>query len=83
MELTNMKNIGPEIKKKLNSIGINSAEELSNIGSKEAFSQLKTAYPEICLVHLYSLHGAINDVDFNMLPPDVKADLKAFNDGLN
>ena len=82
MELTEMKNIGTEMKKKLNTIGINNAEELCKIGSKEAFFRLKTAYPEICAVYLYTLQGAIDNTDFNMLPQDVKSDLKAFSDSL-
>ena len=77
-----MKNIGSEMKKKLNSVGINDAEELTNIGSKEAFSRLKATYPEICLVHLYTLQGAIDNLDFNLLPPEIKEDLKAFSDNL-
>ena len=77
-----MKNIGAEMEKKLASIGINSAEELSRVGSKEAFVRLKLAYPKVCLVHLYTLHGAINNLDFHMLPEDTKKDLKAFSDGL-
>jgi len=82
MELTEMKNIGTAMKKKLNTIGINSTEELCKIGSKEAFFRLKMAYPEVCLVHLYTLQGAIDNTDFNMLSQDVKSELKAFSDSL-
>ena len=82
MELSTMKNIGTEMKKKLNSIGINNAEELSSVGSKEAFFRLKAAYPDVCLVHLYTLQGAIDNLNFNMLPQDTKEDLKAFSDSL-
>ena len=78
MELTALKNIGAEMKKKLNTIGVNSAEELLRMGSKEAFVRLKAAYPKVCLVHLYELQGAIDGTDFNRLPQNVKAELKAF-----
>ena len=57
MELTAMKNIGAEMKKKLSVIDIHSAKDLFEMGSKEAFFRLKTAYPEVCLVHLYTLQG--------------------------
>ena len=77
-----MKNIGTEMEKKLKFIGINSAEELASVGSNEAFFRLKFAYPNVCLVHLYSLQGAIDSVDFNMLTSDTKKDLKAFSDSL-
>ena len=64
MELTTLRNIGTEMKRKLNTIGINSTEELIEMGSKKAFLRLKAEYPRICLVHLYSLQGAIDNIDF-------------------
>ncbi len=79
-ELTTLKNIGKEIERKLKSIGINSAEELKKIGSKDTWFRLKLKYPEICLVHLYTLEGAITDTEYNQLSEETKKDLKAFTD---
>ena len=79
-ELTSMCNIGKEMEKKLNSVGICSAEELIQIGSKEAYLKLKTQFPNVCLVHLYTLQGAIDHVEYNRLPDEVKRDLKEFSD---
>ncbi len=79
-ELTAMKNIGTEMARKLRSVNINSAEDLTALGSKEAFSRLKTRYPDICLVFLYVLQGAIDNTDYNLLSKEIKADLKKFND---
>lgn len=81
-ELTSMQNIGKEIEKKLKSVGISTAEELKQIGSREAFLRLKQRYPNVCLVHLYTLQGAIDDTEYNRLPEDVRNDLKAFTDEL-
>ncbi len=81
-ELTSLKNIGKEMERKLKTVGINSAEELKEIGSEEAFFKLKLRYPEICLVHLYALQGAIDDVEFNELPEEIKRKLKNFSDKL-
>ncbi len=53
---------------------------MKKIGSKEAFFQLKTRFPEVCLVHLYTLEGAITDTDFNKLSEETKKDLKEFSD---
>lgn len=78
-ELTTLKNIGAEMSKKLQSVGINSAEELKSVGSKEAFVRLKLRYPELCLVFLYVLQGAIENIDYNKLSEDKKAELKEFN----
>ncbi len=79
-ELSSLKNIGKEIERKLKTIGINSAEELKEIGSKDAWLRLKLKYPEICLVHLYTLEGAINDIEYNQLSEEKRKDLKAFID---
>lgn len=79
-ELTSMKNIGKELERKLKIIGINSAEDLKKFGSKETFFQLKQRFPEVCLVHLYTLEGAITDTDFNKLSEETKKDLKEFSD---
>lgn len=79
-ELSSLKNIGKEIERKLKTIGINSTEELKEIGSKDAWFRLKLKYPEICLVHLYTLEGAISDKEYNQLSEEKKKDLKVFTD---
>jgi len=80
-ELTSLMNIGKEMERKLKSVGISTAEELEEIGSKEAFVKLKMLYPSICTVFLYTLEGAIHNIEFNRLPEDVKKDLKDFSKG--
>ncbi len=81
-DLTTMPNIGKEMESKLKSVEIYTAEELMEIGSKEAFFRLKTKYPQVCLVHLYTLEGAIQNVEFNCLSEETKANLKEFSDSL-
>ena len=81
-ELTNMMNIGKEMAKKLKTVGIASAEKLIQTGSKQAFLQLKQEYPNVCLVHLYTLEGAITNVEFNCLSEEKKKELKEFSDFL-
>ena len=81
-QLTELMNIGREMESKLKSVEIDTAEKLIATGSKEAFFRLKTKYPQVCLVHLYTLEGAIRGVEFNCLSEDTKAELKAFNDSL-
>ncbi|WP_297988324.1 TfoX/Sxy family DNA transformation protein [uncultured Oscillibacter sp.] len=81
-ELETMANIGREMARKLKSVGIRSAEELTQAGSKQAFFQLKTLYPQVCLVHLYALEGAIQGVEFNSLSKEQKRDLREFSDCL-
>lgn len=81
-ELTEMMNIGKEMSKKLMSVGITSAEELAQIGAKQAFLQLKQEYPNVCLVHLYTLEGAICNTEYNCLSEEKKKELKEFSDFL-
>lgn len=81
-ELISMRYIGKEIEKKLKAAGICSAEELMQAGSKEAFLRLKMRFSNVCLVHLYTLQGAIDNIEYNKLPDDVKLDLKSFSDNL-
>lgn len=83
MKLTEMKNIGKTMQDKLFTIGISSKEELVALGSKEVFSRLKSEFPEVCLVHLYTLQAAIDNVEFNKLPEDTKKELKEFSDTLH
>ncbi len=81
-ELTSMMNIGKEMAKKLDSIGIDSSEELIRLGAEKAFLKLKGAYPQVCLVHLYALEGAICNMEFNSLSENRKKELKEFSDFL-
>lgn len=81
-KLTSLRNIGTELERKLKSIGITTPEELRTTGSEKAFVMLKLRYPNVCLIHLYTIEGAITDTDYNQLPEDVKQRLKTFNDGL-
>ncbi len=77
-----MMNIGTEMAKKLTTVGIDSAEKLSETGSRQAFLKLKAAYPQLCLVHLYALEGAILNTEFNCLSETTKKELKEFSDFL-
>lgn len=81
-ELTEMRNIGREMARKLESVGIDSAEKLMEAGAKQAFFRLKEAYPNVCLVHLYALEGAVQDTGYDQLSEDTKKELKAFSDFL-
>lgn len=67
---------------KLTAVGIDSPERLMEAGAKQAFVKLKEAYPNVCLVHLYALEGAVRNMEFNALSEETKKDLKEFSDFL-
>ena len=79
-ELTSMMNIGKEMARKLTFVGIDSSEKLLEAGAKEAYFRMKQIYPQICLVHLYALEGAIQCTEFNRLTVEKKKELKEFSD---
>ncbi len=81
-ELTSLVNIGKEMARKLEAVDIRTPEQLAAEGAEQAFFRLKTLFPQVCLVHLYALEGAIRGVEFNSLPADRKRELKAFSDQL-
>lgn len=75
-KLTGMKNIGKEMARKLTAVGIDSPEKLTKMGAKQAFFKLKEIYPQVCLVHLYALEGAIQNTEFNGLSEETKKELR-------
>ncbi len=79
-DLTSMTNIGKEMAEKLKSVGIDSPGQLIQTGAKQAFLRLKEKYPKVCLVHLYALEGAVQNMEFNRLPKETKKELKEFSD---
>ena len=81
-ELTSLTNIGKEMASKLISVGIDTPEKLIESGSKEAFFKLKGKYPQVCLVHLYTLEGAVSNVEYDKLSEAKKKELKEYSDKL-
>ena len=55
---------------------------LAAAGSKQTFLKLKEKYPKVCLVHLYTLEGAVRNPEFNRLSEEKKQELKEFSDFL-
>ncbi len=70
--------LGKTMEKKLHAVGIHSAEELIELGSKQAVFRLKERYPGTCVVILYHLEAAIRGVAIKQLDEDCKAELKAY-----
>ena len=77
-----MMNIGKEMARKLASVGVDSPEKLIEMGAEQAYFKLKVAYPQVCLVHLYALEGAIENTEFNCLSAEKKKELKEFSDAI-
>lgn len=70
--------LGKTMEKKLHAVGIDSAEDLKDIGSKQAVFRLKQLYPNTCVVILYHLEAAIQGIEMKELNPSCKSELKAY-----
>ena len=81
-DLSNLPNIGTELEKKLKTVGVETAKDLKSLGSKQTFLKLRDVYPNVCLVHLQALQGAIDGLLLGRLPENTKQDLKKFSDNL-
>lgn len=70
--------LGKTMVKKLHSVGIHSAEELTEMGSRQAVFRLKEQYPGTCVVILFHLEAAIRGCEIRQLEDACKAELKAY-----
>lgn len=68
--------LGKTMEQKLRSVGIATAEQLRETGSREAVLRLKEKYPGTCVVILYHLEAALRGVPLKALDPERKAELK-------
>lgn len=78
MSLSNLPNLGKASQQWLKEIGITTVEELRASGVIDTYIRLKLRYPDkITLNMLYGLYGAIHELDWRDIPPEVKAELRA------
>lgn len=68
--------LGKTMDQKLRSVGIATAEQLRETGSREAVRRLKEKYPGTCVTILYYLESALRGAAMKELDPAVKAELK-------
>ena len=77
-ELSKLPNIGKVLEGQLNGVGISTADELMNIGSKEAWLKIKEIDESACINRLMALEGAIQNIRWHDLSEDDKKNLKDF-----
>lgn len=72
-------NLGPKSEKELNAIGINSLEQMREMGWEEVCLQYIYSYPKrLNLNMVYAVIGAIHGVDWRHLSPPFKESAFAF-----
>ena len=77
-ELSKLPNIGKVLEKQLNDVGINTVDDLINLGSKEAWLKIKGIDDSACLNRLMALEGAIQNIRWHNLSEDDKDNLRNF-----
>ena len=77
-ELSKLPNIGPVVEQQLNEVGIMTAEQLRETGSRQAWLKIKAIDDSACIHRLLGMEGAVRGIKKRDLPPEVKAELKEF-----
>ena len=77
--LRGLRNIGPTIADRLETVGLRTVGDLQRIGPAAAFNRVKSAYPDITIpvcYYLYSLQGALEDKHWDALAESTKGRLR-------
>lgn len=74
-ELLGLKNLGMASVNILHAIGVNTYDDLNRMGAVEAYLRIKNRGIHVSKVMLYALQGALMDVHWNDLSPELKARL--------
>ena len=77
-ELSKLPNIGKTVEEQLVLVGIQTVDELKDIGAKEAWLKIQEIDESACIHRLMALEGAIEGIKKTMLSDEVKAALKEF-----
>lgn len=82
-ELLKLPNIGKVLADQLLHVGIDTPEKLREIGSKQAWLNIRSVDPSACYNRLCALEGAIEGVRWHCLNAEIKKGLKDFYESFN
>lgn len=77
-ELSKLPNIGAVVEEQLNQVGINTYDQLKEMGSRQAWLKIKAIDDSAFINRLYGLEGAVQGIKKSQLSSEVKAELKEF-----
>ncbi|NCC08415.1 MAG: competence protein TfoX [Clostridia bacterium] len=77
-KLSEMPNIGKVVEEQLIQAGIETPEQLKEIGSRQAWLDIRSFDPSACYNRLCALEGAIQGIRWHNLSDEDKKDLKEF-----
>lgn len=82
-DLLELKNLGVTTVNWLHIIGINSLQQLSELGAAQAYVQIKARGIKVSKVALYAMHGALTDTHWTELSEQTKNELLAMAEQLS
>lgn len=77
-ELQTLPNIGKELERQLHEVGIDTIDQLRQVGGKQAWLRILADDPSACIMRLSALEGAIRGLRWHDLDLETKAELKYF-----
>ncbi len=78
-DLSSLPNVGKVLEESLLKVGIQTPEQLREIGAEEAFVRIRVQVdPGACLHMLYGIQGAIEGIPDKFLKDETKQKLKVF-----
>lgn len=77
-ELCKLPNIGNVLETQFNQVGINTIDKLKQVGSKQAWLDIKTIDKSACVNRLLALEGAIQGIRWHNISDEKKDELKNF-----
>lgn len=77
-ELEKLPNIGKEVERQLNQVGIFTFDELKDIGAEQAWLNIQKIDESACMNRLLGIEGAIQGVKKKLLEEERKLQLKEF-----
>jgi DNA transformation protein len=77
-ELSKLINIGKELEKQLNEVGVKTFGDLKRTGSRNAWLKIRHIDSSACYNRLCALEGAIRGIRWHKLSDEIKNELKQF-----
>ena len=77
-QLANLPNIGKVVEEQLNSVNIETIEQLVKAGSENAWLKIQAIDSSACIHRLLALEGEIRGIKKTDIPAERKAELKEF-----
>ena len=88
-KISEMRNLGPAVEKDLNAAGVFTIDQVCKLGVEKTFlkmleGRMKVGRSAKCCnaLYLYSIYGAIHDLDWREIPEKKKKEFKALTEKL-